>query len=104
MEDILHSGKDFQHIDRILRQREKETLINKPLLVDVPISPLANERPHRHKPNPYFGVCFSIFMENAGSVQPSRDPVVVREATEWLEDLVNGDSGIADCLSFYAVD
>ncbi|XP_017259084.1 uncharacterized protein LOC108228108 [Daucus carota subsp. sativus] len=99
-EDISHSEEDIPHIDSILRQRGKETFINKPLLVDVPISPVANARLDRW--NPYFERCFSIFMDSANSV-PS-DPAQFEEATEWLNDLVNTDSGLACCLSSNDVD
>ncbi|KAK1356574.1 hypothetical protein POM88_049830 [Heracleum sosnowskyi] len=92
-----YSREDIPHIDSILRWREKETFINKPLLVDVPISPFAYRRPCLYKPNLYFDIYFSIFKE-AHDSQPT-DPVKFEEATNWLNDLVNGDAGLADCLS-----
>ncbi|KAK1385510.1 hypothetical protein POM88_023245 [Heracleum sosnowskyi] len=101
-EDIPQPEDDIPFIDSILRHREKETFINKPLLVDVPISPLATERPGLHKQNLYFSRCFSIFMESNDS--EDREPVKFREATEWLNDLVNGDADLAGCLSSEAIE
>ncbi|KAK1356572.1 hypothetical protein POM88_049828 [Heracleum sosnowskyi] len=101
-ENIPHPEDDMPFIDSILRQHEKETFINKPLLVDVPISPLATERPRLQKQNLYFSRCFSIFMESDDSQH--REPVKFKEATNWLNDLVNGDAGLAGCLSSEAVE
>lgn len=44
-----YSGEDIPRIDSILRSRERETFINKPLLEDVPVSPLAKGRPRLYK-------------------------------------------------------
>ncbi|KAL6551929.1 hypothetical protein OROGR_008083 [Orobanche gracilis] len=84
------------NVESILRQRRKETFIDKSRLVDVPISPFATERQCLVKNR------FCDFVESA--VCKHRDMRKMLEAIKWLNNLIDGDVGFADCLSVAAVE
>ncbi|KAL6551925.1 hypothetical protein OROGR_008079 [Orobanche gracilis] len=84
------------NVESILRQRRKETFIDKSRLVDVPISPFATERQCLVKNR------LTDFVESA--VCKHRDMRKMLEAIKWLNNLIDGDVGFADCLSVAAVE
>ncbi|KAK1381874.1 hypothetical protein POM88_019609 [Heracleum sosnowskyi] len=93
-----YSEEGGQSIDSILRQRGKETFINRMLLVDVPVSSLSKKYLFMFKDeNPFFAQCLGNVLESVDSKNSDLEKLL--EAIRRLHDLIDQDTGLVECLS-----